>query len=94
MMGVMQWIEGRVARPGDSETFRSQKKLAAIVLFVAALATLMNGLRYQGQNLDQIAWLFYLVAGLTILGFMLLLTVPRHFEVLAVTLLSAGPNIS
>jgi class 3 adenylate cyclase len=90
MMSVMQWIEGRVALPGDSETFRSQKKLAAIVLFVAAVATLVNGLRYQGQNLDQIAWLFYLVAGLTVLGFILLLTVPRHFEVLAVTLLSAS----
>ena len=89
-MGVMQFIERRVALPGDSETFRAQKKLAAIVLFIAAGSTLINGLRYQGQNLDQVAGYFYWIAGLTVLGLLLLLIVPRYFELLAVFLLGAS----
>jgi class 3 adenylate cyclase len=93
-MDVMQWIEGRVAMPGDSETFRSQKKLAAIILFIASISTLFNGLRYQGQNLDDVAMWFYLLTGLTILGFILLLLTPRFYGPIAILLLSASMVIN
>jgi adenylate cyclase len=93
-MGVMQWIEGRVALPGDSETFRSQKIAAAILLFVSGISTLINGLRYQGQGLEEVVWLYLLLAALTFLGLILLLVVPRYYGPMAVVLLSLSMLIN
>ena len=93
-MGVMQWIESRVALPGDSETFRSQKIAAAILLFVAAISTLVNGLRYQGQGLEEVAWLYMLLAAITFLGLVLLLVVPRYYGPMAVVLLGLSMLIN
>ena len=93
-MGVMDKIEGRVVLPGDSETFRSQKTLAVIVLFVSGLATTVNGLRYQGQGVGDVARLYYLLAAITFLGLIQLLVIPRYYGVMAVVLLSLSMMIN
>ncbi len=87
-MTLYQRIEQRVALPGDSETQRAQKTLAVIVLSVSSLATPANGLRYRSQGLADVAALYLLLTGVTLLALLLLLWRPRLYRPLAVAVLS------
>ena len=86
-MDIMQRIEGRVTLPGDSETQRSQKVLATIVLFVSAFSTAANGLRFYSAGLVEVALIYFVLAGATAIAFFIILGFPRVYIPLAFTML-------
>ena len=86
-MNVIQLIEQRVTLPGDSETQRSQKVLATIVIFVSAISPAVNGLRYYSAGLVDVALLYFVLAAVTAAGFFIFLGFPRVYVPLAFSML-------
>jgi len=86
-MNVIQLIELRVTLPGDSETQRSQKVLATIVIFVSAISTAVNGLRFYSAGLVDVALLYFVLAAVTAAGFFIFLGFPRFYVPLAFSML-------
>ena len=82
-MGVMQQIERRVVLPGDSETLRSQKTLAVIMLFVSAISTAANGARFYSAGLIDVGIIYFALAAATGIAFFLFLAFPHIYVPLA-----------
>lgn len=74
-MKILDWIEQRVALPGDSETRRSQKSLSTALFLIGSLSTLVNAISYLAVGMTAagiiyIIWsIFVLFAALLILAF-------------------------
>ncbi|MFN2142310.1 MAG: adenylate/guanylate cyclase domain-containing protein [Candidatus Promineifilaceae bacterium] len=82
-MGIFQFIQQRVALPGDSDTRRAQKSLAVIVLIVAAISTGANGLRYYGAGLADVAAVYGGLTAVSLIGLIVLLAAPQVYVPLA-----------
>jgi class 3 adenylate cyclase/heme/copper-type cytochrome/quinol oxidase subunit 4 len=82
-MRIFQFIQQRVALPGDSDTRRAQKSLAVIVLIVAAISTGANGLRYYGAGLADVAAVYGGLTAVSLIGLIVLLAAPQVYVPLA-----------
>lgn len=86
-MSILNRIEQRVILPGDSETRRSQKRLAIIVMFVAAFSTILSAVRGFSADLSIISWIYFAQAAVIVVTLILLIGFPRAYVPLVIVLL-------
>ena len=92
-MDLLGRIDRYVARPDDSETQRTQKTLAVILLFVSSTSTLINGWRYYNVGLDGVALMFFILGAISsaaFVAFLLVRQVTDHYRAVAIFVLTAG----
>lgn len=86
-MGIVAWIDRRIALPEDSETRRTQKRLAVIVAFFASFFTALHGVRVYDAGMRDIGVIYLALAVVTLGGAVTLLVVPRSYTAVAMILL-------
>ncbi len=86
-MEIFNWIDRRMALPGDSETVTTQKRLAVIVASLASVFTALHGIRVYNAGMADIGVTYLVLALLTLAGAAVLLLFPRSYTAVAVILL-------
>jgi class 3 adenylate cyclase len=79
-MGIMQQIERRMMLPDDSETERSRKSLAIILLALSAFFTGINALRYYRIGLADIAASYFVLSAVSLIVFLFFIFFRRSSE--------------
>ena len=86
-MGILNWIEQRVSEPGDSETQRSKKTLAVIILFMGAIITTLTGFSGRSAGLVELGNVYFVLAVLLLAASLLIVAFPRHYVLIVLVIL-------
>ena len=81
-MSFLDRIEKRVSLPGDSETRRSQKVLAAMIFLAASVPLIFNALGNMSAGLIAVGWVFLVLGLFLLVSFFLLLRFPTQYRAL------------
>jgi class 3 adenylate cyclase len=78
-MDILKRIEDRVALPGDSESRRSQKVLAALIFIIAGPMLVLNSIGNFTAGLSGVGWVFIVLGVFLIIAFFVELKFPAFY---------------
>ena len=86
-MNIFDRVEQRVALPGDSETYRSQKKMVVLIAFFGSAATVFNALPMFNGGLNAMGYTYIASAIVLLAGSLSILAWPKLFTLFTFLLL-------
>ncbi|MCO6451899.1 MAG: hypothetical protein J5I90_14045 [Caldilineales bacterium] len=86
-MALFERLVRRITFVDDSETRQSQKRLSIIVMVAATIFTLLGGFQVRSAGLIDASYIYFALAVIIVVAFIVLLMFPRAYQLIVVVLL-------